>query len=95
FLVSRIFKFFGVRKALFVLPVTTFMGNALFGIVGTLFALRLAKTAENSTDYSLQNTVKQTLFLPTSREENYKAKQTIDMFFVRLGDALSAALVAV
>jgi AAA family ATP:ADP antiporter len=95
FLVSRIFKFFGVRRALFVLPLIAFMGNAFFGMVGTLMALRIAKTAENSTDYSLQNTVKQALFLPTSREEKYKAKQTIDMFFVRLGDAASAGLVAI
>jgi len=48
-----------------------------------------------STDYSLQNTLKQALFLPTSREEKYKAKQAIDTFFVRVGDALSGALVLV
>mgnify|MGYP000057750016 CR=1 FL=1 len=32
-----------------------------------------AKTAENATDYSLQNTVRQILFLPTTREQKYKA----------------------
>jgi AAA family ATP:ADP antiporter len=35
------------------------------------------------------------LFLPTSREQKYKAKQVIDSFFVRTGDVLSAALVYV
>ncbi|HTO73619.1 MAG TPA: hypothetical protein VMJ30_07365, partial [Gemmatimonadales bacterium] len=49
--------------------------------------------AENATDYSLQNTVRNVLFLPTSREEKYKAKQAIDSFFVRFGDVLSAILV--
>jgi AAA family ATP:ADP antiporter len=57
--------------------------------------VRWAKTAENATDYSLQNTVRNVLFLPTTREQKYKAKQAIDTLFVRLGDVLSAALVYV
>jgi AAA family ATP:ADP antiporter len=95
FFVSRIFKYFGVRAALFVLPVISFGGYAAIGLLGGLAVLRLAKTAENATDYSLQNTVKQALFLPTSREAKYKAKAAIDTFFVRFGDAASAAVVAV
>ena len=31
------------------------------------------------------NTVRQMLFLPTTREEKYKAKQVIDSFVVRIG----------
>lgn len=50
-------------------------------------------TAENATDYSLQNTVRQVLFPPTTRKQKYKAKQAIDTFFVRAGDVLSAVLV--
>lgn len=94
FFVSRIFRFFGIRAALFVLPVLAFGGYAAIGTIGGLAVLRVAKTAENSTDYSLQNTVKQALFLPTSREAKYKAKQAIDTFFVRFGDAASAGIVA-
>jgi AAA family ATP:ADP antiporter len=93
--VSRIFKYFGVRAALFVLPVIAFGGYAAIGLLGGLMVIRAVKTAENSTDYSLQNTVKQVLFLPTSREAKYKAKAAIDMFFVRFGDAASAGLVFV
>jgi hypothetical protein len=33
---------------------------------------------------------RQLLWLPTTREEKYKAKQAIDTFFVRGGDVLSA-----
>ncbi len=95
FFVSRIFKYFGVRAALFVLPVISFGGYAAIGLLGGLAVLRAAKTAENATDYSLQNTVKQALFLPTSREAKYKAKAAIDTIFVRFGDAASAAVVAV
>ena len=32
------------------------------------------KIAENSADYSVMNTAKQMIWLPTSREEKYKAK---------------------
>jgi AAA family ATP:ADP antiporter len=94
FLVSRIFKYLGVRTALFFLPVIAFGGYALIGALGGILLLRVAKTAENSTDYSLQNTVRQALFLPTSREAKYKAKAAIDTFFVRIGDAASAGFVA-
>ena len=50
---------------------------------------------ENATDYSVMNTGKQMLWLPTSRGEKYQAKQAIDGFFVRLGDLVSAGLVFV
>jgi AAA family ATP:ADP antiporter len=95
FIVSRVFKMFGVRAALYVLPVIALGGYAAIGLLGGLTVLRVAKTAENSTDYSLQNTVKQALFLPTSREAKYKAKAAIDTFMVRIGDALAAATVAI
>ncbi len=93
FLVSRIIKFIGVRGALLVLPVVAFGAYAILAVAPALAIIRGAKIAENSLDYSLNNTTRQTLFLPTSREAKYKAKQAIDTFFVRFGDVLSAGLV--
>jgi AAA family ATP:ADP antiporter len=93
FLVSRIIKHFGVRVALLILPVIAFIGYTILAFFPILAAVRWAKTAENATDYSLQNTVRNVLFLPTTREEKYKAKQAIDSFFFRAGDLLSALLV--
>ena len=61
--------------------------------VPLLSFIRGAKLAENSLDYSLQNTTRNALYLPTSREAKYKAKQANDTFFVRFGDVLSAGLV--
>ncbi len=95
FVVSRIIKYAGVRIAVMVLPVIAFGGYAILAFFPILSAIRWAKTAENSTDYSLQNTVRNVLFLPTTREEKYKAKQAIDSFFHRSGDVLSALLVFV
>ena len=93
FLVSRIMKWFGVRAALFVLPVIALGGYGIIATVPILSLVRVAKIAENSTDYSLQNTARQALFLPTSREAKYKAKAAIDSLFVRGGDLLSSGLV--
>jgi AAA family ATP:ADP antiporter len=95
FVVSRILRWFGVRAALFVLPFIALGGYAAIalGAASMLSLVRWVKTAENAVDYSLQNTVRQALFLPTTREEKYKAKQAIDTFFVRAGDVLSALLV--
>jgi AAA family ATP:ADP antiporter len=93
FFVSRIIKWFGVRGALLVLPVVALGAYAILVAAPVLAIIRGAKIAENSLDYSLNNTTRQTLFLPTSREAKYKGKQAIDTFFVRLGDVASAGLV--
>ncbi|MEO8139470.1 MAG: MFS transporter [Gemmatimonadota bacterium] len=95
FVVSRLFKYFGVRVAVLVLPVIALVGYSLLAFLPVLAVVRWVKTAENATDYSLQNTVRNVLFLPTTREQKYKAKQAIDSFFVRAGDVLSALLIFV
>ena len=93
FVVSRLLKYLGVRVAVLILPIIAMGGYMLAAFYPVLEILRMTKTAENATDYSVQNTVRQVLFLPTTREEKYKAKQAIDTFFVRSGDVLSAGLI--
>jgi AAA family ATP:ADP antiporter len=92
-LVSRIVKHLGVRYAVLILPLIALGGYAILAFYPVLAVVRWAKTAENATDYSLQNTLRHMLFLPTTRDQKYKAKQAIDSFFVRAGDVLSAGLV--
>jgi AAA family ATP:ADP antiporter len=95
FVVSRLIKYVGVRVGVLVLPVLALTGYAVLAFVPILALVRAVKIAENATDYSIQNTVRNVLFLPTSRDEKYKAKQAIDSFFQRAGDVLSAVLVFV
>jgi len=95
FLVSRIMRWFGVQVALYVLPVVALGAYGMIAFVPLLALIRAAKISENSLDYSLNNTARQALFLPTSREEKYKAKAAIDTLFVRAGDLSSACLVFV
>ena len=93
FLVSRIVKYLGLRGVLLLLPAVAFGAYGLIAAGAGLTAIRWAKTAENATDYSVMNTGRQMLWLPTRREEKYKAKQAVDTFFVRMGDVFAAGLV--
>jgi len=93
FVVSRLISIVGIPVAICVLPVMAFGSYLAAALFPVLAAVRWVKTVENSMDYSLQNTVSHMLYLPTTREEKYKAKQTIDTFFVRFGDVLSAVTV--
>ena len=94
-LVSRIVKYLGLAGALLALPIVALGSYSMVLAGATLVLLRLAKTVENATDYSIMNTARQMIWLPTSREEKYKAKQAADTFIVRFGDLLSAGLVYV
>jgi AAA family ATP:ADP antiporter len=90
FLVSRIFKYLGIRVALFSLPIIGLLVYGGISIFPVLAFVRIGKIAENATDYSLYNTTKQALWLPTNREQKYNAKMTIDSFVVRIGDLLAS-----
>jgi AAA family ATP:ADP antiporter len=94
-LVARVLKRGGTRWALFLLPSVAMCGYGAIALVPTLAVVAMGKAAENSFDYSMQTTVRQTLFLPTDRETKYKGKATVDTVCVRLGDMAAGALVLV
>src|SRR5262245_25239779 len=91
--VSRLFKYVGVRGALFLLPAFALAGYSLIAAIPLLAIVRVGKILENGTDYSIQNTARHALFLTTSREAKYKAKAAIDSFFWRAGDMVQAGIV--
>jgi ATP:ADP antiporter, AAA family len=85
----------GVRGALFVLPILALGSYGMITLLPIFAVVRIAKILENSTDYSIQQTTRHALFLPTSREAKYNAKQAIESFFWRAGDLLQAGVVFV
>ena len=93
FAVSRVFKFLGVGRALFIHPIVASAGYVMMLVAPSFNAIRVLKTADNAIDYSLGNTTKQALWLPTSRQAKYKAKQAVDSFFQRAGDVIQAGIV--
>jgi ATP:ADP antiporter, AAA family len=93
FVASRLVKYAGLRGVLLALPLIALGGYSIIAAGASFAMVRWVKTAENATDYSIMNTARQLLWLPTSRDEKYKAKQAIDTFFVRGGDVVSAGVV--
>ena len=94
FVVSRILRFLGVARSVFLPALLALVGYGFMAFLPILAIVRTAKIIENADDYSLMNTLRAALFLPTSREMKYKAKQAIDTFFVRSGDVAHALTVA-
>ncbi len=93
FVVSRVVKHLGIPWAVMILPMISLGAYNILVFFPALMAVLSAKVAENATDYSLNNTVRNMLFLPCTYEQKFSAKQAIDSFFVRMGDVLSALLV--
>lgn len=93
FVVSRLFKWLGIGRSLLVHPAVALIGYLLMLRAPSMQAIGVLKVADNSIDYSLGNTARQALWLPTSREAKYKAKQAVDSFVVRAGDVASAGIV--
>jgi AAA family ATP:ADP antiporter len=93
FVVSRLFRWLGVRGALFLLPAIALGGYGLLAALPALSIALTTKILENSTDYSVENTARHALFLPVSRDAKYKAKTAIDTFFFRTGDMTQAGIV--
>jgi ATP:ADP antiporter, AAA family len=95
FVVGRLFKLLGVGRSLFIHPIIAAGGYLLMLRAPSFEAIGVLKTLDNAVDYSLGNTTKQALWLPTSRQAKYKAKQAVDSFCVRAGDVLTAVIVFV
>jgi AAA family ATP:ADP antiporter len=93
FVVSRVVKHLGLGFAFFVLPLMAMTDGLIMAAWPVLAAVVAGKTAESAFDYSFNNTVRNMLWLPTSRRAKYLAKQATDAFFVRAGDVASAGLV--
>jgi AAA family ATP:ADP antiporter len=91
--VSRVIRYAGLRGALIFVSVASLGGYGAAAVAPVIGVLFVGRVIESSLDYSLSNTTRQALWLPTSREAKYKAKQVIDTFVVRAGDAFSAGLV--
>lgn len=87
---SRILAYGGFGGLFMLLPAIALVSYSSMAILPTLWMVRLMKTAENSVDYSINNTARQVLWLPTTTEMKYQAKPVVDSLFVRFGDGCAA-----
>jgi AAA family ATP:ADP antiporter len=93
FVASRLLRWGGFGWVLLLLPVLALGVYSVMALVPSLLVVRALKIAENGTNYSINNTAAQVLWLPTGREMKYKAKPAIETLCVRLGDGLAALTV--
>jgi AAA family ATP:ADP antiporter len=92
FFTSFVMTRFGLTTALLVLPAAALGGSAAFVAAPTLLLGSLLNTADNAFSYSINQSAKETLYVPTTREEKYKAKAFIDMFVQRFAKALAVGV---
>ena len=95
FVASRILKYGGFRALLLAMPVVALVSYTTMAVVPILSIVKAMKIAENSTDYSINNTARNVLWLPASAEIKYKGKPTIDSLCVRIGDGVAALTVLI
>ena len=95
FVASRLLKYGGFGVILLTMPVVALVSYTAMAFIPILAIVKVMKIAENSTDYSINNTARNVLWLPVSAELKYKGKPTIDSLFVRVGDGIAALTVLI
>ena len=92
FLTSFIMTRYGVGVALLVLPLATLATSVGFMVTPILWMGSLQNVVDNGFNYSINQSAKETLYVPLSPEVKYKAKAFIDMFVHRLAKAIAIAV---
>jgi AAA family ATP:ADP antiporter len=92
FLTSFVMSRLGVGVALLVLPFTALAGSGAFMALPALWVGSLLNTADNGFSYSINQSAKESLYVPATREQKYKAKAFIDMFVQRFAKALAVGV---
>ncbi len=92
FFTSFVMTRFGVGVALLVLPFAALAGSASFLAVPVLWIGSALNTADNAFSYSINQSAKESLYVPTSKDEKYKAKAFIDMFVQRFAKSVAVVV---
>jgi AAA family ATP:ADP antiporter len=85
FLVSFIIRRFGITAALLVLPAAMAAASGIYFVTPMLTTAALLTISDNSFSYSINQTARETLFVPTSDDVKYKARAFINMLIQRIG----------
>ncbi|MCJ7581380.1 MAG: MFS transporter [Candidatus Aminicenantes bacterium] len=95
FLTSKLIKRYGVRFALLLYPITILLcslGLAGFAMTaGIVFAI-IIKTSDKSLSFSINQSVRELLFIPVSPEFKNSVKIFIDMFINRVAKGAGALI---
>jgi len=94
-LASRLYRYGGIGAVLLLLPTIALVSYSTMALFPVLAVVRVGKIAENATNYSIDNTARQVIWLPTTAAMKYWTKPAIDTLFMRLGDGMAALTVFV
>ncbi len=89
FVTSYVMRKFGVGTALLILPVAILMGSVGYLIFANLLFVTVLSVSDNSLSYSVNQSAREILYVPTSRCTKYKAKAIIDMSIQRFAKVLA------
>jgi AAA family ATP:ADP antiporter len=92
FATTYVMRRFGLTIALLVLPIAAATGTVAFLAVPTVWSASALNTADNAFNYSIQQSAKEALYVPTTRREKYMAKAFIDMFVQRVAKAVAVVV---
>jgi AAA family ATP:ADP antiporter len=84
-LVSFIIRTFGITTALLVLPAAMAVASGIYFVTPILTTAALLTISDNSFNYSINQTARETLYVPTSDDVKYKARAFINMLVQRIG----------
>jgi AAA family ATP:ADP antiporter len=92
---SNFIKRYGIRWSLLVYPLALFvctLGIAFFPVLGFAFVI---KGSDKSLSFSLNQSIREILYIPIASEIKYKAKIFIDMFVNRFAKGIGALILMV
>lgn len=92
FLTSFVMRRLGVGAALMVLPAALLCGSVGFLLLPTVSVAALMSVIDNSMNYSINQSAKEALYVPTTAEEKFQAKAFIDMFVQRFAKVIAVGL---
>lgn len=92
FLVSFIIRTFGMTTALLVLPAALAASSGIYFAVPVLTTAALLTISDNGLSYSINQTARETLFMPTSADVKYKARAFANMFVQRFGKGVAVLM---
>jgi AAA family ATP:ADP antiporter len=83
---------FRLHVALLITPFMILLGSTGFLLLPLLWPGSLLSTYDNALNYSVNQSAREALYTPTTREEKYKAKAFIDMFVQRFAKSIAVLL---
>ncbi|MCK4364341.1 MAG: MFS transporter, partial [Candidatus Aminicenantes bacterium] len=92
FMTSNIIKRYGIRFALLLLPFVLLLCSFGIGLWPIFYIALAIKASDKSISFSLNQSVRELLYIPVSPELKYKAKVFIDMFLNRFAKGIGALI---